>query len=519
MQLLASYLSGSWSPGSGSRVALVNPATEVPIAEVATGGHDLAAAFTYARSAGGRELGTLTFAQRGALLAALAKAIHGAREELIALAVANGGNTRGDAKFDIDGGAVTLSHYAELGASISALGGSASLLADGGPIQVGRTARMSGQHVWARRRGVAIHINAFNFPGWGLCEKLGPALLAGMPVITKPATATAHVAHRLVELFAPLLPPGALQLLVGPAGSLLDHVGPGDVIAFTGGSATARSLRTHERIVAHSVRLNVEADSLNAAILGPDLELTSESGALFLADVVRDMTQKTGQKCTAIRRVLVPAGREADVYEAMRERLGGIVVGDPANETVRMGPLATAQQLRDVREGISRLAAATDAVFGGTGEITPAGVPAGKGYFVGPVVRSTATPMSCAPLHDHEVFGPVTTIGTYDGSAPFAAEFVARGEGCLVSSAYSDDRDWVASFVGAAAPWAGRLYLGSSKMAAQSPGPGTVLPSLTHGGPGRAGGGEELGGERGLHVYMQRTALEGDASVLKSLLG
>jgi len=515
MQLLASYLSGSWSQGSGSRVTLVNPATEAPLAEVATGGHDLAAAFAHARNAGARELGALTFAQRGALLGALAKAIHGAREELIALAVANGGNTRGDAKFDIDGGAVTISHYAELGAKL----GAAPLLGDGEPIQVGRTARMGGQHVWARRQGVAVHINAFNFPGWGLCEKLGPALLAGMPVITKPATATAHVAHRLVELFAPLLPAGVLQLLVGPAGSLLDHVGPGDVVAFTGGSATARSLRTHERLVAHAVRLNVEADSLNAAILGPDVELASETGALFLADVVRDMTQKTGQKCTAIRRVLVPAGREPEVHDALRERLGGIAIGDPASEGVRMGPLATAQQLHDVREGIARLAAATGSVFGGTGEVTPIGVPTGKGYFVGPVVRSTPDPMRCAPLNDHEVFGPVVTVGTYDGTAPFAAAFVARGEGCLVSSAYSDDRDWVASFVGGASAWAGRLYLGSAKMAAQSPGPGTVLPSLAHGGPGRAGGGEELGGERGLHVYMQRTALEGDASVLKSLLG
>jgi oxepin-CoA hydrolase/3-oxo-5,6-dehydrosuberyl-CoA semialdehyde dehydrogenase len=515
MQLLASYLSGSWSPGSGARAPLVNPATEAPLAEVAAGGHDLAAAFAHARAAGARELGALTFAQRGALLAALAKAIHGAREELIALAVANGGNTRGDAKFDIDGGAVTLSHYAELGQRL----GAAPLLPDGEPVQVGRTARMGGQHVWARRRGVAIHINAFNFPGWGLCEKLGPALLAGMPVIAKPATATALVAHRLVELFAALLPAGALQLLVGPAGGLLDHARGGDVIAFTGGSATARALRTHDAVAARGARLNVEADSLNAAVLAPDVEPSSETFALFVADVARDLTQKTGQKCTAIRRVLVPAGREADALEALRERLAAIAVGDPAREEVRMGPLATAQQLRDVREGIARLAAVTAAGFGGTGEVEPVGVPAGTGYFVGPVVRVTPTPMECAPLHEHEIFGPVATVGPYGGDPQLAAEFVARGEGCLVSSAYSDDRDWVAGFVASAAAWAGRLYLGSSKMAAQSPGPGTALPSLLHGGPGRAGGGEELGGERGLHAYMQRVALEGDASVLKSLLG
>lgn len=494
---------------------LVNPATEEVIAEVSTGGHDLAAAFGYAREAGARELAGMTFAQRGALLASLAKAIHGAREELIALAIANGGNTRGDAKFDIDGGAVTLSHYAELGTKL----GGTSLLGDGEPIQVGRTARMGGQHVWARRRGVAVHINAFNFPAWGLCEKLACALLAGMPVISKPATATALVAHRLAQLFEPLLPAGVLQLLVGPAGSLLDHLTAGDAVAFTGGSSTARTLRTHPKIIEHGVRLNIEADSLNAAILGPDVDLTSEAGALFLADIVRDMTQKTGQKCTAIRRVLVPDARFAEICDAIRERVSSIAVGDPSREDVRMGPVATAQQRDDVKAGIARLAAATDSVHGGTGEVTPIGVPAGKGYFIGPVVRSTKSPMDCAPLNDHEVFGPVSTVGSYSGDAAFAAAFVARGEGCLVSSAYSDDRDWVASFVTAAAPWAGRLYLGSSKMASQSPGPGTVLPSLLHGGPGRAGGGEELGGERGLHFYMQRCALEGDASVLKSLIG
>ncbi len=515
MQLLASFLNGTWSTGSGSRTPLVNPATEEVLAEVSTGGHDLAGAFSYARETGGRELAPLSFAQRGALLGGLAKAIHGAREELIALAVANGGNTRGDAKFDIDGGAVTLSHYAELGAKL----GNASLLADGEPIQVGRTARMGGQHVWARRRGVAVHINAFNFPAWGLCEKLACALLAGMPVISKPATATALVAHRLAQLFEPLLPKGVLQLLIGPAGSLLDNVGPGDVVAFTGGSSTARTLRTHAKIVEHGVRLNIEADSLNAAILGPDVDLGSEAGNLFLADVVRDMTQKTGQKCTAIRRVLAPEDKFKDVCDAIRERVASIAVGDPSREDVRMGPLATAQQRDDVKAGIARLAAATESVHGGTGDITPIGIAAGKGYFVGPVVRSTTSPMTCEPLNAHEVFGPVTTVGSYNGDAAFAAAFIARGEGCLVSSAYSDDRDWVASFVGAAAPWAGRLYLGSSKMASQSPGPGTVLPSLLHGGPGRAGGGEELGGERGLHFYMQRCALEGDASVLKSLVG
>lgn len=515
MRVLASYLEGQWRPGHGPELPLVNPATEEEIARVHTQGLDLGAALTYGRRVGGAALAELTFAQRGELLAAMAKAIHGAREELISLAVANGGNTRGDAKFDIDGASATLAYYGELGAKL----GASRLLPDGEILQVGRTARMGGTHVWLTRPGIAVHVNAFNFPAWGLAEKAACALLAGMPVLSKPATATALVAHRLMELLAPLVPPGALQLLCGPAGDLVDHLGPADVLAFTGSSATARALRGHQSVIEHSVRLNVEADSLNAAVLGPDVELASETGQLFLAEVLRDMTQKTGQKCTAIRRVLVPAERLDEVAAVLAERLSTIVVGDPSRDDVRMGPLATAAQARDVRAGIARLAAETAEVYGGSGEVSPRGVPAGKGFFVGPVLRRTEEPLACAALNEHEVFGPVSTLARYDGSAEAACAIVARGAGGLVTSVYSDERDWVSRLVLGAGPWHGRLFLGSAKMAAQSPGPGTVLPQLVHGGPGRAGGGEELGGQRGLGLYMQRTALEGDASVLKSLLG
>ena len=515
MRVLASYLGGQWRPGHGPELPLVNPATEEVLVQVHSQGQDLAAALEHGRTTGRAALAELSFARRGELLAAMAKAIHGAREELIALAVENGGNTRGDAKFDIDGASATLAYYAELGGKL----GNGTLLPDGEVLQIGRTARMGGVHAWLTRPGIAVHINAFNFPAWGLAEKAACALLAGMPVLSKPATATALVAHRLMELFRPLVPEGALQLLCGPAGDLLDHLGPGDVLAFTGSSGTARALRGHPRVIEHSVRLNVEADSLNAAVLGPDVDLGSETGQLFLADVLRDMTQKTGQKCTAIRRVLVPAERHDEIAAILAERLGAIVVGDPARDDVRMGPVATAAQLRDVRAGIARLAAETTSLFGGTGEVTPRHVAPGRGFFVGPVLRSTDQPLACAALNDHEVFGPVSTLGRYDGQSASATAIIARGHGGLVTSVYSDDRDWVARMVTGIGPWHGRLFLGSAKMAAQSPGPGTVLPQLVHGGPGRAGGGEELGGARGLGFYMQRVALEGDASVLKSLLG
>jgi oxepin-CoA hydrolase/3-oxo-5,6-dehydrosuberyl-CoA semialdehyde dehydrogenase len=513
---LGSYLFGQWVTGSGAAQVLVNPATEAPLAQMQTAGLDLAGAVAYARSRGGPGLRELSFARRGVLLADVAGLLHTHREDLIALAIENGGNTRSDAKFDIDGAAATLAAYAELGKRL----GEATMLADGASEALGRSPRFAGQHVLSPRHGVAVHINAFNFPAWGLAEKAAVAWLAGMPVLSKPASATALVAHHLVERIveARILPDGALSLLCGGAGDLLDHLGGQDVLAFTGASETAARLRGLAAITRTGVRVNVEADSLNAAVLGPDVEPGSDTWQLFVHDVMRDMTQKAGQKCTAIRRVLVPAGRMAAAAAALAERLGEIVIGDPADSAVRMGPLATADQQRDVRAGIARLAAQTEEVFGGAGAVTPRGAAGGKGYFVGPVLRRTDAPATVAAMHEHEVFGPVATLGAYDESAATAAALVGRGAGGLVASVYSDDRAFLGALVPALLPYHGRIFLGSAKIAGHSPGPGTVLPLLVHGGPGRAGGGEELGGPRGLSFYLQRTALEGDQAILKALV-
>ena len=482
MKRLGSYLCGEWQLGERPGQTLVNPSTEEVLAETGEGGWDLAACVRYAREKGGASLRQMTFAERGALLAELAKCVHAGREELIALAIANGGNTRGDAKFDIDGAAFTLAHYAELGAAL----GDRRLIADGEPTQIGRTARFSGQHILSPRLGVAAHINAFNFPAWGLAEKAACALLAGVPVISKPASATALVAHRLAELFVEknILPPGAFSLTCGSARELPAHLGGQDVLAFTGSSATAAILRASSGATERSVHVNVEADSLNAAVLGPDVSLSSETGQLFLADVARDITQKTGQKCTAIRRVLVPQAIADEVAAALRERLEGITIGNPAESKVRMGPLATAQQLGDVRAGIERLDTATTKVYGEP--VSAVGAPEGKGFFVGPTLFLATDPAAKA-IHEDEVFGPVATLLPYSGAADQASEIVALGSGGLVASLYSDDREFLAATVGALAPHHGRLYLGSEKIAAQSAGPGTVLPSLLHGGPGRAG--------------------------------
>jgi len=515
MKRLASYVTGSWIEGEGKQSPLFNPTTEAQIAETSTSGIDFAAALSYARDRGGSALRAMTFAQRGELLRKIAKLIHAKRNEIIEHAIDNGGNTRGDAKFDIDGAAATLAAYADLGEQL----GDTKILADGDGIQVGRTARLHGQHIITPRHGVAVHINAFNFPAWGLAEKAATAILAGMPVVSKPATATSLVTYELTRAIIDenIMPDGTLSLICGSAGNMLDFIGGQDVLAFTGSSITAATLRGGAGVVSRSVRINVEADSLNAAVLAPDVSLTSETGQLFVRDVVRDMTQKAGQKCTAIRRVFVPEALAEEFNGALCEELGGMRVGDPRADGVRVGPLATANQLRDVREGIERLAASTESLFGGTGDVTPVGDTGGKGYFVGPVLRKTTNPRE-AVVHEHEVFGPVSTVCVYNGDPVEAAKLVQLGGGGLVASVYSDDRDYLGAIIPEVASFHGRIYLGSEKVAPQSPGPGTVLPILTHGGPGRAGGGEELGGARGMSFYQQRTALQGDKGIIKRLL-
>jgi 3,4-dehydroadipyl-CoA semialdehyde dehydrogenase len=510
MRELESYLSGSWVSGTGSGTALVNPATEEVLAVASSEGLDLAGALRFARERGGPALRSLGFRERGERLRAMSRAIHSHRDELIGLAVANGGNTRADAKFDVDGASATLASYADLGAEL----GDDRILADGETTQIGRSPRLAGRHVRVPRHGVAVHVNAFNFPAWGLAEKAAVALLAGMPVLSKPATSTALVAWRIARILVDeqLLPEGAFSFLAGGAGSLLDHLGAQDVVAFTGSSATGRLIRASPAVLDRGVRLNVEADSLNVAVLGPDVAAGSEVMDQFIGDVVRDMTQKAGQKCTAIRRASVPEGRLDEVVQALRERLAAVRVGDPSREDVDMGPLATAQQLRDAREGIAELASAATVVFGGA-----AVVGEGKGFFVAPTLLVSRSPRADDAVQAREVFGPVATALGYDGTAARAAELAAWGGGGLVASVYSDDRAFLEAAVLELAPHHGRVTIGSSRVATQAIPPGTVVAQLVHGGPGRAGGGEELGGRRGLDLYTQRTALQGDRGLVEAI--
>jgi 3,4-dehydroadipyl-CoA semialdehyde dehydrogenase len=518
MKTLKSYVAGQWVAGRGKAVTLYNPTTEEPVAETSTEGVDLAAAVRHARERGVAALQELTFAQRGQLLQAASNALHAKRDELLDLAVTCGGNTRGDAKFDVDGAIGTLAFYARLGESL----GATRFFVDGQGGQLGRSPKFHGEHVLVPRRGVAVHINAFNFPAWGAAEKAAVALLAGVPVITKPATSTALVTARMVEVLieAGALPEGALQFICGSATGLTDHLGPQDALAFTGSSDTAATLRAHDAFVRRGARINIEADSLNAAILGADVEEGSETFDLFVREVVVDMTQKAGQKCTAIRRVLVPRPRVDAVRAALTEALAQIKTGDPSLKEVKVGPLATASQLRDVRAGVERLKTAAKAVVGAQGDGRGAltGIQGAKGYFLSPVLFEAEDALKATEVHRHEVFGPVATLLPYSGDGAEAARVVALGDGGLVASIYTDDADLSTQVVLGLAPYNGRVNVGSAKVAEQSLGPGAVLPQLVHGGPGRAGGGEELGGVRGMGLYLQRTALQGYKPLLEKLV-
>jgi len=510
METLESYVLGRWHRGSGEPTPLFDPTSEARIAEVRGGGVDFGAVLEAAREKGGPALRMLHFRERGALLKGLSGAIHERREDLIGASITNGGTTRSDAKFDIDGAIGTLAAYASLAEKLPPR----PFLVDGEGLQLGRTARFWGQHVWVPRPGVAVHVNAFNFPSWGMAEKMACALLAGVPVVEKPGTPTALVAARVARVIVDsgLLPPFAYQLVLGGVGDLLDHLGPQDGLAFTGSSATGAKLRGHPNLVRRNVRVNIEADSLNAAVLAPDVEPGSDTWNLFLSNVVLDMTQKTGQKCTAVRRILVPKERMETARSELAAELARVKVGDPAEKETRMGPLASSAQLADVRAGIGRFSKAGDLACGGAEPIRP------KGYFVAPTLLVAGNGREPA-FHAEEVFGPVAALLPYSGEPLEAAEIVGLGGGGLVSSAYSDDPRWTERYVLAAAPWNGRIWIGSEKLQDQAFPPGMVLPAMIHGGPGRAGGGEELGGERGLRFYMQRTALQGFKGSIEAAFG
>lgn len=513
-KILDSYALDRWFTPEAGLVDIPSAIDGRVVARASTRGLDFAAMVHHAREVGGLALRRLTFHERADMLKALGAHLTAHKEALYALA-ADTGATKRDNFFDIDGGIGTLYAYASRGRR--ELPGE-RFVVEGAPEALSKNGTFIGLHVLTPLHGVAVHVNAFNFPCWGMLEKLAPAILAGMPVITKPATATAYVAEAVVKLIveANILPAGALQFVAGSAGDLLDHLTGQDVLSFTGSAATSQALRDHPAVSRNAVRFIAERDSLNAAVLGPDaLEGTPEFD-LFITEVVREMTVKAGQKCTAIRRIIVPKAQENAVIAALSARLAAIAVGDPRRDDVRMGPLASRAQRSATQEAVREIAAEAEIMFGDPDKVEPVGADAATGAFMAPVLLRCAEPLKAKAPHEVEAFGPVATVMGYEAIAD-ALALVAKGEGSLVASVYTYDPAVAEDLVFGIAAHHGRLVLIDRDCAKESTGHGSPLPGLVHGGPGRAGGGEEMGGLRGVFHYMQRTAIEGSPARLSAL--
>ena len=503
------YVSGGWYGAAGGLQSVASAVTGNPVAELGSDGVDFRQMAEHARQVGGPALRAMTFHARARMLKGLAEAIIARKEELYELS-AHTGATRTDGWVDIEGGAGTLFAYASKGRRELP---DDTILLDGPVEGLSKRGTFVGQHVYTSLQGVAVHINAFNFPCWGMLEKLGPTFLAGVPAIVKPASSTAYVTQACVRIMLEtgLLPEGALQLIAGSVGNLLDHLTCQDVVSFTGSAVTAQKLQNHPVIARESVRFVAERDSLNATVLGPDCTIDTPEFDLFVKEVVREMTVKAGQKCTAIRRTFVPASLIDQVEAAIVARLAKVVVGDPATAGVTMGSLVSERQLRDVRAAVADLAKEARIVFG-----DPDTPPASGGAFISPVLLRCDTPWQAASVHDREAFGPVSTLMPYRDIAD-AIALCNRGQGSLVMSLFTYDPQVATAVVMGAAAYHGRVLIADRDCARESTGHGSPLPGLVHGGPGRAGGGEEMGGIRGVHHYMQRTALQGSPRMLAAV--
>jgi len=510
-----SYVQGQWFTAADAGTPLWSAVTGDEVARISSTGVDVAAMLDYARSVGGPVLRELTFHQRAGQLKALGKLLMAGKDEFYALSTSTGATAR-DSGVDIDGGFGTLLSYASKGTRELP---NDTIYLDGDTEPIGRRGSFLGQHLYTSRRGVAVQINAFNFPVWGMLEKLAPAFLAGIPSVVKPASQTAYltelVFRRIIE--SGLLPEGSVQLLAGSAQGILDHLGGQDMVGFTGSAGTAAKLRGHPNVVRAGVHFNAEADSLNCSILGPDATPDTPEFELYIKQLVVEMTSKAGQKCTAIRRALVPRELADAVIDATRDRLAMVVVGDPATEGVTMGALASLEQREEVLRALKALSASATIVSGDPDKFAVAGADAQRGAFLPPILLRCDDGAATAP-HDVEAFGPVSTVLPYD-NLDDAVTLAARGQGSLVGSLVTHDPVVARQVVLGIAPHHGRILVLDRDDAKESTGHGSPLPTLVHGGPGRAGGGEELGGIRGVLHHMQRTAVQGSPDMLTAITG
>jgi oxepin-CoA hydrolase/3-oxo-5,6-dehydrosuberyl-CoA semialdehyde dehydrogenase len=510
---LLNYALDRWTPGEGNLAEISSAIDGAPVAMTGSGGLDFEGMLKHAREVGGPALRTLTFHERARMLKALGQAIMARKEELYELNYLTGA-TRKDGWIDIEGGAGTLFSFSSKGRRELP---DAQVLMDGAIEPLSKSGTFVGQHIYTPLQGAALHINAFNFPVWGMLEKLAPTLLAGVPAIVKPASATAYLAEAAfrVMIESGVLPTGAVQLIVGGVGDLFDHLTGQDVVSFTGSASTALKLRTHPTVMRESVKFIAEQDSLNASLLGPDAASGTPEFDLFVREIAIEMTVKAGQKCTAIRRAMAPAEHLDAVQSALAERLALTKVGDPRAEDTRMGALVNLSQRDDVRAKIAELEAAGARIVAGDPSADP---PISGGAFLPPVLLRTDNPWSTQAVHDVEPFGPVSTIMPYR-DLDDAIALANRGKGSLVLSLFTHSPEAARDFVRGAAAFHGRMLVVDRTNHKESTGHGSPLPVLVHGGPGRAGGGEEMGGTRGVKHYMQRTALQSSPTMIAAITG
>ncbi len=514
---LTSYLCDSWTPAVAPFRPVHSAVSGELICQVGDRPAQPRAAVQHARTHAGPALRALSFHERALILKQLAQYLNEHRELLYPLSRETGATDK-DALIDIDGGVATLFVYSskgrrELPNSTVYLDGEAEVLA--------RDGSFVGQHIYTTRPGVAIHINAFNFPVWGMLEKFAPAFIAGVPSIVKPATDTAYLTHRCVEIMleSGLLPAGSLQLVCGGVGDLLDHLDCQDLVSFTGSAATAKKLRSHQGLLDNAVRFVAETDSLNASVLGPEVTAESPEFELYVKEITREMTTKAGQKCTAIRRALVPEHLQQSVIEALQARLARVVVGSPSETGVHMGALASQRQRQDVLEAVATLCQSEcTQLSGDQTALDPLGANKERGAFVAPMLLQCSDPDNAELVHQVEAFGSVCTVMPYRDAA-HAIELMNKGAGSLVASVFTHDANTAVAFASHAGAFHGRLLFADRDSAKSSTGHGSPLPHLIHGGPGRAGGGEEMGGVRGIVHYMQRTALQGSPRLLSAIGG
>ncbi|AXY76959.1 phenylacetic acid degradation bifunctional protein PaaZ [Paraflavitalea soli] len=513
MNKLANYVTGRWITGDGTGQPLYDAVNGSLIGHASTAGLDFASILDYGRNTGGPALRKLTFHERGRMLRGLAMHLRNHLETFYKISYQTGA-TKADSWIDIEGGIGNLFSYASLRRQFP----DEPFCVDGEGIGLSKQGSFMGQHLLVPREGVAIHINAFNFPVWGMLEKIAVNLLAGMPAVVKPATVTSYLTEAVVKeiVASGILPDGALQLLCGSAGDMLDHVVSQDVITFTGSATTGLKLKSNGRVLSENVPFTMEADSLNCIVLGGDVEPGMPEWDIFVKEVRKEMTVKAGQKCTAIRRIFVPENKMEDVWKAIGKALGQTTIGNPLNEQVRMGALAGQTQREEVKNQVQKLLASSQIVFGSLDSVQVVDADATTGAFMSPLLLVNEKPFENAAVHEVEAFGPVSTIMPYKSLAD-ATTLAKKGKGSLVCSIVTADHSIARNFVLGAASHHGRILVLNNECARESTGHGSPLPQLVHGGPGRAGGGEEMGGVRGVKHYMQRVAVQGSPSVITSI--